>query len=412
MCAAWTSPSMRASEDTTRVPGWSGSAATLPRTMPSTRSPPLKITLPSMRVVAPIRLSMRFRGLLVLLNTFVLSFPSLQTHRVRGARLAVPGLVDPRLHALDLGLRVHPERPFDAPEVLEGQPERRRCGIPRLGKGHHSTLTPLLQVDGQLEAPVEVPSPTIGRGKQEQAITIFARQHVGLDLEAVDRQRLRVTFFRNQHLLDHGEFLAHARQILLQPAHLLPELLLRSALDRHAAVGGIGDRAQALELGARRGELAARGLQLGHHFAAIETGEAPAGVVDPGSGGAGDTEQDRDARPAPVPRDLRLHFDARRGDPEPLADHFPAAGGHQGTTATCSRPVVSGQPNIRFMFCTAWPEAPLTRLSITESTTKVSERLALSGGRCTARRQVFAARTERVSGWLPWGITSTNGSPA
>ena len=29
-----------------------------------------------------------------------------------------------------------------------------------------------------------------------------------------------------------------------------------------------------------------------------------------------------------------------------------------------------------------------------------------------AMRQVFAARTERVSGWLPCGITSTNGSPA
>ena len=55
------------------MPGWSGSAATLPRTMPSTRNPPLKITLPSMRVVAPIRLSIRFCGLLVLLNTSISS---------------------------------------------------------------------------------------------------------------------------------------------------------------------------------------------------------------------------------------------------------------------------------------------------------------------------------------------------
>ena len=37
---------------------------------------------------------------------------------------------------------------------------------------------------------------------------------------------------------------------------------------------------------------------------------------------------------------------------------------------------------------------------------------ALSGGRCTAMRQTFAARTERVSGWLPAGMTSTNGSLA
>ena len=50
-----------------------------------------------------------------------------------------------------------------------------------------------------------------------------------------------------------------------------------------------------------------------------------------------------------------------------------------------------------FMFCTAWPEAPLTRLSITDSTTSVSLRPP-SGGRCTAMRQMFAPRTERVSG--------------
>ena len=29
-------------------------------------------------------------------------------------------------------------------------------------------------------------------------------------------------------------------------------------------------------------------------------------------------------------------------------------------------PVVSGRPSITFMFCTAWPEAPLVRLSSTE----------------------------------------------
>ncbi len=29
-------------------------------------------------------------------------------------------------------------------------------------------------------------------------------------------------------------------------------------------------------------------------------------------------------------------------------------------------PVVSGSPNIRFMFCTACPDAPFTRLSMTE----------------------------------------------
>src|SRR2546422_10019363 len=69
----------------------------------------------------------------------------------------------------------------------------------------------------------------------------------------------------------------------------------------------------------------------------------------------------------------------------------------------------SGQAvqNIRFMFCTAWPEAPLTRLSITESTTKVSARRALSGGRLNARRHMFAARTQSGMGGAPAGTTPT-----
>src|SRR3972149_3643975 len=61
-----------------------------------------------------------------------------------------------------------------------------------------------------------------------------------------------------------------------------------------------------------------------------------------------------------------------------------------------------------FMFCTACPAAPFTRLSMTESTTSVSPPCGL----CTAMRQTLAARTERVSGWLPAGSTSPNGSAA
>ena len=37
--------------------------------------------------------------------------------------------------------------------------------------------------------------------------------------------------------------------------------------------------------------------------------------------------------------------------------------GYQGRIATWFRPVVSGNPNMRFIFWTAWPEAPFTRLS-------------------------------------------------
>src|SRR5436305_459879 len=36
------------------------------------------------------------------------------------------------------------------------------------------------------------------------------------------------------------------------------------------------------------------------------------------------------------------------------------------------KPVRSSMPNIRFMFCTAWPAAPLTRLSIATKTITVS----------------------------------------
>src|SRR6267142_4321343 len=121
---------MRASEDTTRVPGCSATEATLPRTMPSTRSPPLKMTLPSMRVVAPIRLSIRFCGLLVLLN-IVCPFPCSRPlfgalpegHQVGGTRLRRRTLVHPHLHALHFRLRAHPESPFDSLEVPESKLE-------------------------------------------------------------------------------------------------------------------------------------------------------------------------------------------------------------------------------------------------------------------------------------------------
>ena len=39
----------------------------------------------------------------------------------------------------------------------------------------------------------------------------------------------------------------------------------------------------------------------------------------------------------------------------------------QGNKATCSSPVVSGKPSKTFMFCTAWPDAPLVRLSSAET---------------------------------------------
>src|SRR5690606_3883368 len=60
-----------------------------------------------------------------------------------------------------------------------------------------------------------------------------------------------------------------------------------------------------------------------------------------------------------------------------------------GSRAACESPRRSSRPNRIFMFCTAWPEAPLTRLSITDSTTT---RLPPCG-RCTAIRQTLPPRT-------------------
>src|SRR5438477_6939793 len=330
---------------------------------------------------------------------------------MRGARLVRACLVDAHLDILDLRLGVHPEDAFHAAEVLECQPELRRPSVSKPREAHHSILAPFRQSDDQLEATVKFCAPRARRHEQ-QVVAVFAGQHIGLDLEAVDRKRVGAARLRREHALESGQLLAHLRVLLLEDPDLLRELLLRRALDRQAALGRIGDRAQALELGLRRRELARRHRELALDLALIEAGEAPAGVVDPRRGGGRDGEQQREAEPPPVPRQVRIHRNARRRDAEALADLEPSAGdvAHQGTTGGWSKARVSGKPNMRFMFCTACPAAPFTRLSITLSTTKVSDLPELSGGRCSAMRQTLAARTERVSGWLPGGMTSMNGS--
>src|SRR5438093_1412924 len=99
-------------------------------------------------------------------------------------------------------------------------------------------------------------------------------------------------------------------------------------------------------------------------LALIEAGKAPARVVDPRRARGRNGEQHRQADPAPVPRPLRMDRDARSGDAEALPDLEPSSGdvAHYGTTGGWSSARVSGRPNMRFMFCTAWPAAPFTRL--------------------------------------------------
>ena len=89
------------------------------------------------------------------------------------ARLVGTTLVDAHLHALHLGFRVHPEGPFDPPEVLERQPKLGGCGIARLRERHHSILAPFLQADSQLQPPVEVAAAPIGGRQEQQAIAVL-----------------------------------------------------------------------------------------------------------------------------------------------------------------------------------------------------------------------------------------------
>src|SRR5207237_2096778 len=70
-------------------------------------------------------------------------------------------------------------------------------------------------------------------------------------------------------------------------------------------------------------------------------------------------------------------------------------------TPSSRRPAVSGSPRARFAFCTAWPAAPLPRLSIAQITTVVSP---------FAKTPISAASvpwTRASSGTTPSGSTRT-----
>src|SRR4029079_15501521 len=139
---------------------------------------------------------------------------------------------------------------------------------------------------------------------------------------------------------------------------------------------------------------------------AIEPGDPVAVLDEPPDDARHHEHHGNVEQPAPMPRHLRANRHPRRTDAE-IAAQAPRDASH-GMTATWSIACVSGNPNMRFMFCTAWPAAPFTRLSSTASTTSV----CASMGLWTAMRHWFVPRTERVSGCAPAGSTSTNGSLA
>src|SRR6478672_9895500 len=77
-----------------------------------------------------------------------------------------------------------------------------------------------------------------------------------------------------------------------------------------------------------------------------------------------------------------------------------------GNSATCSSPVASGKPSIKFMFCTACPDAPFTRLSSVEAMmARPSMRSA-----ATPIMVMLEPRTCRLCGVSPKGSTCTKSS--
>src|SRR5262249_16261926 len=69
-------------------------------------------------------------------------------------------------------------------------------------------------------------------------------------------------------------------------------------------------------------------------------------------------------------------------------------------------PNVGSHPNMRFRFCTAWPAAPLTRLSMTETITVFAPLLT------TPMKHKFVRVTPCTFGGWPGGSTRTKGDLA
>ena len=112
------------------------------------------------------------------------------------------------------------------------------------------------------------------------------------------------------------------------------------------------------------------------------------------------TEREQRHR-APRPPQVRAHRHARRADREVAGDAPPDRGDRHaadryGSTGGAVRPVVSGRPNIRFMFWIAWPAAPLTRLSSTTRTSARSRARRTVHGDAADVRGAHRARVRRA----------------
>ena len=81
-------------------------------------------------------------------------------------------------------------------------------------------------------------------------------------------------------------------------------------------------------------------------------------------------------RPAPHGRDdpATVHGRDARATSDPSCNPPPTGRCAPALKTPQTSPAVSGKPNQRFMICTAWPLAPLTRLSMAEVITKLPVR--------------------------------------
>src|SRR5438309_6434424 len=328
-----------------------------------------------------------------------------------GTGLAGPVLQDARLYGPHLGSRGNPKCSLNSTKVLEVEPKSSAACLGRLGDDDCSIPALLLHLHHELQRPVELAVKPASL-EDEQPVAKLAGKHVALDFEAVDTDLLAASLARDE-IFEKGKIFLEPVVFVFERLHLRGKLGLRRLLDLQARLTGVGDRAQSRSLALEPPHRFAKPGEFVLQLATIETGETTPGVVHPRRQRKRKREKHQHSKPSPVPSDVRLDRHLRRRNSEALADLFEKLGHWilrptgQGTMARCERPIVSSNPNMIFIFCTACPEAPFTRLSITESTTSMSPPF----GRWIAIRQVLVARTERVSGSLPLGSTSTKGSP-
>src|SRR6185503_17084231 len=258
---------------------------------------------------------------------------------------------------------------------------RDRRGLAVLGDVRH---------DLHLALEILLALPALG---EDHAVAVLVRLAVLLDLEVRDTDALGRRA-RRHDVAKEAEVFLHRGVLLLELCHAPRELALRGALDLQLPVAFGKGALRGLELLPDHAVLLGELGDVLLHLLDVGARDAVAVLDEPPDHRRHERHHQHVEEPAPVPRVLRPDRHARRADAEAAADAAPEAAHRQGTTASCSRPCDSGNPNMRFMFCTAWPAAPFTRLSSTASTTSV----CASMGRWIAMRHWLVPRTHRVSG--------------